>query len=144
MKKKKAVKSAVREKSKCEDIHIGDIAIDSGRMVVADPIRIVEVLEQEQHRVNTTLDHNQARMDGTDVFNARKDFSPELNMGIGVVFPTGLGDGIYPVIAHYTTSKAFGRRIMNVTMFFENPMRGSGCANREPHRLTGQCFAGSV
>ena len=113
-----------------ENIHIGDIAIDSGRLVMVDPCRIQEVADT----ANAAL----------DVVCIRKDFSPTVNMGIGVVLPTGLGDGIYPVIAHYETHKQFGRRIMGLTVLFDNPFRGFGCSNREPHKFRDACFEGSL
>lgn len=130
-------------KKRLENLHIGDIAIDGGRLVMADPCRVEEVMRQLLKR-DEKVDHNQAAIDGTDVVNFRKAFSSKLNMGIGVLLPTGLGDGIYPVFANYETTKDFGRRITQITIVFSNPFRGRGCRNTKPHKIVEQCMYGSL
>jgi hypothetical protein len=132
----------------CEDIHIGDIAVRTGRVVIADPTWIGEVMQQKTDRVNA--DPTQPGVDtqgyahrsAAEVFNARKDSSSESNIGIGVVLPTGSFDGTYPVIAHYITD-SLGRRIGNVSILFENPRSGGAC-EREPHRASERCMFGSL
>jgi hypothetical protein len=83
---------------------------------------------------------------GDEARQFTKAFGEKLVMVIGVDVPTGLGDGIYPVIAQYHTSEGFGRRILSIYIDFRNPMRGTGCpVGRDwPHKLSKACWRGSV
>jgi hypothetical protein len=112
------------------DLHVGDIAIDTGRLIMCDPCRAEEVAAQA----------NESDEQGAHQYT--KVFGEKLVMGVGVNVPTGLGDGIYPVIAHYETLEGIGRRLFSIYIPFGNGMRGSGCpVGRDwPHKLSKACF----
>jgi hypothetical protein len=128
MKKKIEKKS---HRSTVEHVHIGDIMIDTGTLIMADPCRIDEMAEAW----NESLTNE----------NGPETICPRQNgMGFGVALPTGLGDGIYPVYAAYETTAAFGRRISHIHIEFTNPLRGTGCSKEFPHKAEEICSFGSI
>jgi hypothetical protein len=118
---------AKKKKQESRFIHIGDIAVDTGRIVVADPCRVDEVMEA----IGGAFDPTCYR-------------EGKLELGTGVVLPTGVGDGIYPVFAEYddTFPSKFGERIARITIEFENPFRNAGCQKAFPHAVSDVCFMG--
>jgi hypothetical protein len=105
-----------------ELIHIGDLAIDTGTPILADPCRIDEVTESLNGNFDTVCCREQ-----------------KTGMGIGVSLPTGIGDGIYPVVAEIQKTGPFAGRISHVFVNFTNPFRGFGCHVAFPHAYTQQC-----
>jgi hypothetical protein len=112
---------------KSRKVHIGDVAVDSGRIVVMDPCNADEVVEMIGHTEGPTC--------------YRKG---KLNMGIGVILPTGIGDGIYPLIAVYddTLPSKYGNRIARLLIEFANPFRNCGCQKAFPHDWNEVCYYG--
>jgi hypothetical protein len=121
-KKRKAPRGKRGEKV----VHIGDIAIDSGQLVMADPCRMDETMAALAYELGPACHR-----------------SGELNMGTGVILPTGLGDGIYPVIACYGKIHGIAGRVSAIFVDFTNPMRGHGCEEPFPHDFVDDCYYGS-
>ena len=76
----------------CEWRHVGDVVIESGRLALVDPV-LAEVVNLEG--------------DGDVLIGAP-----------GLIVTTGLGDGVYPVLAHYMDVEGIGRRISAVEVTF--------------------------
>jgi hypothetical protein len=77
----------------CEWVHIGDVVIESGRLALVDPVLADHVVNLEG--------------DGDVVVGAP-----------GLLVSTGLGDGSYPVLAHYMDVEGIGRRLTAVEVTF--------------------------
>ena len=77
----------------CEWVHVGDVVIESGRLALVDPALADEVVNLEG--------------DGAVLVGAP-----------GLMVTTGLGDGTYPVLAHYMDVEGIGRRLTAVSVTF--------------------------
>lgn len=101
---------------------------------MCDPCRAEEVAAQANES------------DEQEAHQYTKVFGEKLVRGVGVNVPTGLGDGIYPVIAHYETLEGIGRRLFSIYIPFGNGMRGSGCSvGRDwPHKVSKECWRGNA
>ncbi len=80
--------------------HLGQVAVDSGRLMIIDPC-YVKYLDNYTPSELATVD------DGEVPF-------PLGHSGMALVFPSGLGDGMYDVYAHYVDLGGWGKRIGKV------------------------------
>jgi hypothetical protein len=81
---------------------IGEVGVDSGTLMIIDPCYIDDAESAERlssDRIQDLVDEVQA---GT------------VAGGLGLIFRSGLGDGIYEVFATYTNNTIFGERIAKV------------------------------
>lgn len=81
-------------------IKIGQVAIDSGHLLICDPAK--RDLENVQIM---------------DVFTS-KDWSTQYSESRAVVIPSGLGDGLYDVEARVAEVTGFGKRITEIRIGF--------------------------
>jgi len=135
MKKQEEQDKVVRVKV----LHIGDIAIDTATLLLVDPMNATRVALEYDKKIEAMLSGDKA----AEKFCTDSQCTDSKNGFHEAVFlPTGIGDGIYPVIATEVEFKTMGKRIMEVTVDFSNPFRGCGCVKPFPHRLTRTCEAG--
>jgi hypothetical protein len=86
-----------------ERVKLGDVWVDAGSLLVVDPCRIGHV-DMDEAFEDGQLTDSQGRP------------------GLGVVFPTGFGDGSYEVWATMVDlGLPFGRRVAKVEIQFINP-----------------------
>lgn len=100
---------------------IGYCAVDSGQIMITDPGYLDQWGKQgfgEAHIghysyggacATTLAEHKHT--------NGQLDF-PSGNAGVAVVSRTGLGDGYYPVYAHFITDEAWGKRVARLEIVF--------------------------
>lgn len=104
-------------KKKDERIKIGVVGVDSGQLVVTDPCYIIH--DGEQKELNDYA-HMMRLRSMTKRGKLRDDkLSLQLNYdkgheGLGVVFNTGYGDGVYEVWATIGNTDEMGKRVKKV------------------------------
>jgi hypothetical protein len=92
---------------------IGEVCVDSGSIMICDPINASEAEHRTKHLFNS-IDLNEcAKKDvrSHEIFNASE--AP-----IAVVAESGLGDGIYEVEARYEDCEEWGKRIAEIRIRF--------------------------
>lgn len=86
--------------------YLGSASVDSGQLMIVDPCYVIEGLDYDA--VNAATSRVWAVADGR-----MESFAPgEVNLG--AAFPSGLGDGLYPVYAKVEEIKGWGHRIVGV------------------------------
>ena len=86
---------------------IGEVPVDSGRLVLVDPMNADEVAE---HEGDSALSYELV--------------SNDLGIAVAMTFSTGLGDGVYPVDARFEEA-AGAVRIAEVRVrFLPHPVIG--------------------
>ena len=86
---------------------IGEVPVDSGRLVLVDPMNSDDVAE---HEGDSALTYELV--------------SNDLGIAVGLIFSTGLGDGVYPVEARFEEA-AGAVRIAEVRVrFLPHPVIG--------------------
>ena len=102
---------------------VGVIGVDAGLCWIGDPCYILHAEEQPEDIGKNWLDFcdivdRKGDKDGAAQFNYRLDGGP----GLGVVVPTGYGDGTYPV---YVTTNRDGR-VISVEVRFDQDDQDAG------------------
>jgi hypothetical protein len=87
---------------------IAEVAVETGQLVIADPCRLGEEGREFVDRNPNKPPDNLAVLD-----QVVPDPDPDHR---AVVVQTGIGDGVYPVFAHYVDFGQWGERIMSVTI----------------------------
>ena len=87
-------------------IVLGQVHVDSGHLLICDPCRT----NREIDFMEITI----AKMEGDGDQN-------QIGEGIGVVFPSGLGDGVYNVDALIGEVDNFGKLIKEIRAKFVGP-----------------------
>lgn len=128
------MKAKKRTKSKVTYVHLGDVAVDTGMLTIADPCRASEISSQCGEVSDSRMNHGALGLCVRD----------KNDIGIGVNFTTGIGDGLYPVLATEEEIPGWGRRITSVFIPFDNPFRGKGCWREFPHKELKTCFDGET
>jgi hypothetical protein len=75
---------------------VGEIPVDTGRIVLVDPMNLADALDHEQE----LLDHIEAE-DEEAAPMTYELVTNEQNVAVALVLMTGLGDGSYPVEARF-------------------------------------------
>ena len=96
----KELPAEVSNMSKEKKIHIGQVAVDSGTLMITDPCYVIGDDWTEKDY---------------DDFVVKGEKVPSID-GIGdpVIFPSGLGDGVYDVYAYRRKLGKFGERTTKV------------------------------
>jgi len=102
-----------RIEMKCEDEDwetIGEVCVDSARLIICDPCRAAAASTVFIH---ADIDFNELAIKGIRSHQLRRDSDP-----LAVVVETGLGDGMYKVEACYEDLSEWGRRIAEIRIKF--------------------------
>ena len=102
-----------------EIVEVGHVAVDSGQVVIVDPVRELEYENLIVDVMNFTKDGQPRRT--RQIVASRDDDTNTWGEGapIAVVAKTGLGDGVYPVFAEVADCGDLGKRISKLTIDFE-------------------------
>jgi hypothetical protein len=116
-------------KTKKAGLHLGEVAIDTGTLVLSDPVNVEEL------------------MGGLEDGDAMlvEEMRDKTQMCAALTVPTGMGDGLYPVVGVMEDyGYAFGERLGEISVIFSNPFRGTGCQEPFPHPFTEKCMKGNA
>lgn len=91
-------------------VHIGDIDVDSGSIIITDPCY--------WHECGMHEDAIDALNPGWKPVNTAEIPHDAGHMGKAVASRTGLGDGTYPVYATFEDVPGWGRRVAKLEIFF--------------------------
>ena len=86
---------------------IGEVPVDSGRLVLVDPMNTDDVAE---HEGDSALTYELV--------------SNDLGIAVGLTFSTGLGDGVYPVEARFQEAAGVVRIAEIRVRFLPHPVIG--------------------
>ena len=110
-----------RQMSRTKKVKLGVVGVDSGQLVICDPCYIDGQWDKEdQDFHNPTKNFSYAKCANITL---TKDHNEENNgqlffemghAGVGVVFSSGLGDGVYDVFGYVKKLKDWGERIVKV------------------------------
>jgi hypothetical protein len=78
---------------------IGVVGVDSGQLIVGDPCYFGNWKNDEYD--NPDSKPNDMSYSNACRLTLSEDMAGEIPFGRAVVFSSGFGDGVYPVIAHY-------------------------------------------
>ena len=100
---------------------IGDVPVDTGRLVLVDPMNLDDVSQHEEvlarHLEDEDSDSEPTSMTYELVTN-------EIGVAVAMVLSTGLGDGVYPVEARFEEA-AGAIRIAEIRVrFLPHPVIG--------------------
>jgi hypothetical protein len=93
---------------------IGEIPIDSGRLVLLDPQNVDDVVNHEDQEMDEQTDWS------TNYELVSNDF----NIAVALILSTGLGDGVYPVEARFEEAEGAIRVAEIRIRFLPHPQVG--------------------
>jgi hypothetical protein len=107
-------------KNKTRQAVIGFCAVDSGQILITDPSYLGGWGDNEYGTRVPNGDYSYA---GACDLTLRQEDNGQLNFlaghaGSGVVSRTGLGDGLYPVVAHFVDLDGWGERVAKLEIVF--------------------------
>lgn len=107
-------------KNKTRQAVIGFCAVDSGQVIITDPSYLNRWRDNEYGTRVPNGDYSYA---GACDLTLRQDDNGQMNFpaghaGLGVVSRTGLGDGLYPVVAHFVELDGWGERVAKLEIVF--------------------------
>jgi hypothetical protein len=92
---------------------IGDVPVDTGRLVLVDPMNLEDVVEH----LSEVIDHEVPESMTYELI------TNELDVAVALILDTGLGDGVYPVEARFEQAGAV--RIAEIRVrFLPHPVIG--------------------
>jgi hypothetical protein len=105
---------------------IGYVGVDSGQLMITDPCYLTSfksdhpdsVIDLDEARLHPPIENLPYSYGGACAGSCSSDQAAVLNDGDGIVFRTGFGDGLYPVIAEYEDTGFSGIRVKSVTIHF--------------------------
>lgn len=97
---------------------LGYAPVDSGQLILIDPCYLSDWKDGEYKPEKKATNDYARACEITQNENAGGEMLVSGIGGTGVVFSSGMGDGNYPVIAHYEESEKFGRRIKSIEIKF--------------------------
>lgn len=108
-------------KNKTRQAVIGYCAVDSGQILITDPSYLTDWQDNEYGLRVPNGHYSYAgacdlTLSNTD--NGQMNFPNTNGLGAGVVSRTGLGDGIYPVVAHFVELDGWGERVAKLEIVF--------------------------
>ena len=98
---------------------IGEVPIDTGRLVLLDPMNLADA-ELHEDELLEILDQNPE----TDRPMAYEAVVNEHNVAVAVVLTTGLGDGVYPLEARFEQAGGTTRIAEIRVRFLPHPVIG--------------------
>jgi hypothetical protein len=93
---------------------IGEIPLDSGRLVLLDPQNVDDVVNHEDQEMDEQTDWS------TNYELVSNDF----NIAVALILSTGLGDGVYPVEARFEEAEGAIRVAEIRIRFLPHPQVG--------------------
>jgi hypothetical protein len=97
---------------------IGIVGVDSGMLMVCDPCYVEGEWESEEFVPGSKVKHSFSynaccvkTVDGRQFGQLNYKLG---HAGVGVVFSSGVGDGVYPVYARVEDVKGWGKRVVEV------------------------------
>jgi len=108
---------------KDERIKIGVVGVDSGLLVIHDPCYIKHDGEQNELNDYDKLLKKKAESGNGDLNKADEYAQLYFDMGhegLGVVFDSGIGDGVYDVYATIGEIDGWGKRVKKVEIILDN------------------------
>lgn len=96
-------------------IQVGTVFVDAGIVMVGDPC--YSLPDDGSHRVSDWSEFCNRTFDKRNELDP-SGVSQPLGPGIGIVVPSGYGDGEYPVFIEVTEDGPWGRRVKSVTVEF--------------------------
>ncbi len=93
---------------------IGEMPIDSGRLVLLDPQNVDDVVNHEDQEMD----------EQTDWSTNYKLVSNDFNIAVALILSTGLGDGVYPVEARFEEAEGAIRVAEIRIRFLPHPQVG--------------------
>ena len=104
---------------------IGEVGVDSGQLVVCDPCYIDDEWKREdftpKRKPKSNFSYNRCCHITLENRQAGELKTKKGRSGLAVTFNTGLGDGLYDVMAEYSKDDDFGLRIKKVWIDFFKP-----------------------
>ena len=103
-------------------IKIGVVGVDSGQLVICDPCYIKHNGEQSELNDYDELLKKKAESGNGDLNKADEYAQLCFDMGhegLGVVFDSGIGDGVYNVYATIGEISCFGKRVKKVEVILD-------------------------
>jgi hypothetical protein len=98
---------------------IGEVPVDTGRLVLVDPMNIDEVSHHEDELVHELEDE-----DSDPAFMTYELVTNEIGVAVALVLATGLGDGLYPVEARFEGAEGTVRIAEIRVRFLPHPVIG--------------------
>jgi hypothetical protein len=100
---------------------IGEVPVDTGRLVLVDPMNVDDVShhEDEVHRRFEDEDEDEHSASMTYELLAN-----EHDVAVALVLSTGLGDGVYPVEARFEEAEGTMRIVEIRVRFLPHPVIG--------------------
>tara|TARA_B100002003_G_C13928089_1_gene450973 strand:- start:353 stop:700 length:348 start_codon:yes stop_codon:yes gene_type:complete len=104
-------------------VKIGEVGVDSASLMITDPCYIKdfksgnynpEIKKDKSYSVNGACCATDGKNQGGAIGIIHKP-----DEGLGVVFRTGIGDGVYPVYATLDNMEMFGERVVKVEIDFD-------------------------
>jgi hypothetical protein len=98
---------------------IGDVPVDTGRLVLVDPMNLDDASHHE--------DAVQSRLEDEDSDSASMSYelvTNEPGVAVALVLSTGLGDGLYPVEARFEEAEGAVRIAEVRVRFLPHPVIG--------------------
>lgn len=108
-------------KTKNEWVHIGDCAVDSGQLIIADPCYVLPSGKKDVIKTGHADEGKQYTYQNLFDLENSENFTKKFHeivfsgiAGTGVRFDSGLGDGVYPVYAKIEDLGEWGKRVTEV------------------------------
>ena len=99
---------------------IGEVRVDTGRLVLVDPINVDDVARHEDEVTRRLEDE-----DSDSASMMTYEFiTNELGIAVALMFSTGLGDGLYPVEARFEEAEGAVRIAEIRVRFLPHPVIG--------------------
>jgi hypothetical protein len=93
---------------------IGEIPVDTGRLVLVDPMNLDDVIDH----VGEVIDHEVPKSMTYELV------TNDYGVAVALVFSTGLGDGLYPVDARFEEAEGSVRIAEIRVRFLPHPVIG--------------------
>jgi hypothetical protein len=98
-------------------VKIGEVGVDSASLMITDPCYVKDF---KSGNYNPDIKKDKSYSDnGACCATDGKNKGGEIGKGLGVVFSTGIGDGVYPVYATLDDVEMFGERVVKVEIYFD-------------------------
>jgi hypothetical protein len=100
---------------------IGEVPVDTGRLVLVDPMNLEDVSHHEDEVFRRLEDSDS---DSDSAFMTYELVANEPGVAVALVFSTGLGDGLYPVEARFEEAEGTMRIAEVRIRFLPHPVIG--------------------
>ena len=98
-------------------VKIGEVGVDSASLMITDPCYIKD-FKSGNYNPEIKKDKSYS-VNGACCATDGKNQGGTIGKGLGVVFSTGIGDGVYPVYATLDDVEMFGERVVKVEIYFD-------------------------